>query len=281
MWRVGNGSHINALIDCWIPSLFSGKSSMTGSSGLSKVQELISSDRTWNEVEVRSRFPSFEAECILDILLRNQHNEDDRFWKWGKKGKYTVKSGYLAQIGCFDPHESLSAFSLEKWWKKIWQLNIPQKLFECFNKSLSNLLPLVRHIWKVSPADFELFAMLAWAIWKEICILKHNSQIPNKCIKVEWILSYLEQFRTARCAWNLASGEVQSSKDMRCVPSPLGQWRLDVDVGFNDAIGKYSVSAVIRNHCGIIFATSAIGIRRPGSVLEAELSAIHFGLMLL
>ncbi|XP_073031198.1 uncharacterized protein [Primulina eburnea] len=75
---------------------------------LSKVQELISCDRTWNEVEVCSKFPSFEAECILDIPLRNQHTEDDRFWKWGKKGKYTVKSGYLAQIGCFDPHESLS-----------------------------------------------------------------------------------------------------------------------------------------------------------------------------
>ncbi|XP_073273369.1 uncharacterized protein [Primulina huaijiensis] len=102
--------------------------------------------------------------------------------------------------------------------------------------------------------------MLAWTIWKEICILKHNSQIPNKCINVEWVLSYLEQFRTARCAWNLASGEVQSSRDMRWVPPPLGQWRLDVDVGFNDTI--------------------AIGIRRPGSVLEAELSAIHFGLML-
>ncbi|XP_073280563.1 uncharacterized protein [Primulina huaijiensis] len=158
MWRVGNGSHINALTDCWIPSLFSGKSSMTGSSGLSKVQELISGDRTWNEVE----------------------------------------------------------------------------LFQCFNKPLSNLLP------------------------------------PCK--------TYLE--RTARCAWNLASGEVQSSRDMRWVPPPFGQWRLDVDAGFNDTIGKYSVGAVIRNHCGIIFAASAIGIRRPGSVLEAELSAIHFGLML-
>ncbi|XP_073312486.1 uncharacterized protein [Primulina huaijiensis] len=67
---------------------------------------------------------------------------------------------------------------------------------------------------------------------------------------------------------------------MRWVPPPLGQWRLDVDAGFNDTIGKYSVGALIRNHCEIIFPASAIGIRRPGSVLEAELSAIHFGLML-
>ncbi|XP_073302997.1 uncharacterized protein [Primulina huaijiensis] len=93
-------------------------------------------------------------------------------------------------------------------------------------------------------------------------------------------MSYLEQFRTARCAWNLASGEVQSSRVMRWVPPPLGQWRLDVDAGFNNTVGKYSVGVVIRNHCGIIFAASAIGIRKPGSVLEAELSTIHFGLML-
>lgn len=44
---------------------------IVGSNGSLMVHELISPDRTWNEVEVRAKFPSFGAGLILDIPLRS------------------------------------------------------------------------------------------------------------------------------------------------------------------------------------------------------------------
>lgn len=40
------------------------------------VHELISTDRIWNEVEVRAKFSSFEAELILDIPLQRHTTEE-------------------------------------------------------------------------------------------------------------------------------------------------------------------------------------------------------------
>lgn len=54
----------------------SGRSSLRGSSESVMVHELISIDRIWNEVEVRAKFPSFEAELILDIPLRRHTTEE-------------------------------------------------------------------------------------------------------------------------------------------------------------------------------------------------------------
>lgn len=59
----------NAYSDSWIHRLAYGRSSLRGSSGSVMVHELISTDRIWIEVEVRAKFPSFEAELILDIPL--------------------------------------------------------------------------------------------------------------------------------------------------------------------------------------------------------------------
>lgn len=53
---------------------------------------------------------------------------------------------------------------------------------------------------------------------------------------------------------------------------------LNVDVGFDEVIGRYSVGAVIRDHDGIVCAASARGIRFPGFILFAELVAILYGL---
>lgn len=66
MWRTGNGNHINALSDSWIPKLASGRSSRCGLNDAVMVKDL-SLDRGWKDDVVRELFPAFEAEYILDI----------------------------------------------------------------------------------------------------------------------------------------------------------------------------------------------------------------------
>lgn len=102
----GNGHHIEALNDGWIPRLASGRSSLCGSHDMLLVKDLISPNRTWNEEVVRSKFPSFEAELVLDILLSQHASDDIRYWKWEENGQYSVKSCYLLTMGSYNTPES-------------------------------------------------------------------------------------------------------------------------------------------------------------------------------
>ncbi|XP_073057409.1 uncharacterized protein [Primulina eburnea] len=216
IWRVGNGHQINAFSDCWIP-------------------------RNWMEDDVRALFPSFEAEYILDITLRRQDVKDSRYWKWGSNGHYSVKSGYLLEMGCFDAPSSQSTNTMETWWKLLWSLRIPQK---------------------------------------DICFWKHNLVRSNYSLKVNWIPSYLEEFQKAKRLWIPDPVAKHSDRVLKWTKPPLGHFRLDVDAGFHEQKGVFSVGAVITDHRGFICAASGRGIRHPGSVVAAELNAILFGLKL-
>lgn len=118
------------------------------SNGNLQVHQLISPDRTWKEVEVRVKFPSFEADIMLDIHLMNHISEDVRFWKWSTKGHYTVKSRYLFQIGCFNPPDFQSVYYLETWWKMLWKLNIPHNVRIFFWRASNELIPAVVNIFR-------------------------------------------------------------------------------------------------------------------------------------
>lgn len=50
----------------------------------------------------------------------------------------------------------------------------------------------------VSKAEFELFVMYLWAIWKYLCSMKHNSKPRNHQISFKWATSFLGKFRKAR-----------------------------------------------------------------------------------
>lgn len=85
IWRVGKGITVKAYSDCWILRLETWRIYLSGSN------ETISffwiyPHKSWNEVEVRAKFPSFEPEAILDIPLQRHLSEDIWFWKWDKKG---------------------------------------------------------------------------------------------------------------------------------------------------------------------------------------------------
>lgn len=61
----------------------------------------------------------------------------------------------------------------------------------------------------------------------------------------------------------------------------VGHVRLDVDPGFDDQNGSYSIDdALVRNHAGDILVAQVANIRRPETVLGGELSALLIGLRL-
>lgn len=57
------------------------------------VADFISLNGQWNETMLLTVFAKFEVEEILNILLI-PNGVDRMFWKWDKKERYSVKSGY-------------------------------------------------------------------------------------------------------------------------------------------------------------------------------------------
>ncbi|XP_075504621.1 uncharacterized protein LOC142542059 [Primulina tabacum] len=310
-WRVGNGLRIKAYSDNWITSLASGKSSMEGSNESPMVSELILPDRTWNVDKVRNLFPSFEADSILDLPLHNHNTDDIRYWKWGRDGQYSVKSGYLLEIGCFDPHESQSGSGIEWWWKFIWKLNIPQKVRIFLWRACNDLLPnegnlFMRHIlssvccgfcgnYTASTSHSLIFCPKVCGVWKETIFwsrLKGSKLLSflycGISVKDGYSMSEFEHF--CMLAWASIPGSSQKAWDYSGIifkgeikvlgASSFRSSRLDVDAGFNEILGMCSAAAVIRNHRGIICAAAAECYRLSGTILDAEIRAINFGMTL-
>lgn len=88
IWKIGDGATINARRDSWIPSIASGKvsSSVFYDSNVT-LNCLFTEDMTWDIPKLNASFLPFEVEAILKVPIA-------RYWRWKKKGTYTVKSGY-------------------------------------------------------------------------------------------------------------------------------------------------------------------------------------------
>ncbi|XP_073020986.1 uncharacterized protein [Primulina eburnea] len=128
--------------------------------------------------------------------------------------------------------------------------------------------------------EFELFAMSAWAIWKDICNMKHNTKPTDSIISIEWVASFLNEFKRARMVFGEQSLTNIEEDAKRWTKAPMAHYRLDVDAGFRDDLGRYSTCAVIKDHYGHIVAATACSIRNPGTVLAEEIKAIHSGILL-
>lgn len=84
---------------------------------------------------------------------------------------------------------------------------------------------------KISIAEFELFVMTTWAVWKEICRLKDNSIHQQHTIKVDRVMSYLDEFQKAK---NTIVTQISSSSGVvvkKWSKPPKGHLRFDVDAG--------------------------------------------------
>lgn len=116
---------------------------------------------------------------------------------------------------------------------------------------------------------------------KDLCRMKHNSKSRNRQISFHWTASFLEEFRKARSLIVSQPCYRSCIKVQKWFKPTVGHFRLDVDAGYQDHLGRFSVEAVVIDHLGRICAASTCGIRDLGSVLAAEISDILHGLLLI
>ncbi|XP_073064092.1 uncharacterized protein [Primulina eburnea] len=250
-WRVGTGEKISAKLDPWIPGLSSFRcNNNTLLDGNLKVASFISPNGSWYDSIIRQIFSTPEAEAILDIPLNRRGCTDIRYWHGSSNGKYSVRDGYRLEANSFAPPPSQSSHSLLSWWKVIWQLQ----------------------------EEFEVFATVSWAIWSDLCKLLHAPKLLPVAIDVGWAFSLLGAFRMASESCKMLPMQEQISADSLWKRPNVGQVRLDLDAGWDEANNIFSVGAVIRDSQGLLLGAKAKLVRNRGSIKGAELEAIRFGM---
>lgn len=82
-------------------------------------------EKKWNTTLVRQNFVQEDADAILETCIPQRDVVDQVVWVHSSNGAYTAKRAYhfwyKSNIGL---HATPSCVG----WKRIWQLNIPQKI---------------------------------------------------------------------------------------------------------------------------------------------------------
>lgn len=95
MWKVGNGKSIHTRKDAWISSLVTGRiTSHVSYDSNDRVKELLNSQCRWDTEKLKTLFLPFKVDAIVRVPIQGANQEDARYWKFEKKGSYSVKTGY-------------------------------------------------------------------------------------------------------------------------------------------------------------------------------------------
>ncbi|KAL8131971.1 hypothetical protein AgCh_007755 [Apium graveolens] len=97
---------------------------------------MIPGQYAWDVDVVKDVFIDRDAKLILSIPLRDA-DSDCWFWKWDKKGQYTVRSAYTAIQEVKQSYIQNDSIS----WKKLWNAKVPLKVKHFIWSAVRNILP--------------------------------------------------------------------------------------------------------------------------------------------
>lgn len=158
LWKaVGDGESVDIWEDKWVAGSIDGRvtSVKPENSTLVKVSDLIEHGQ-WNCQIIQQSFNTTDGHLITSMPLSLFKRKDRLFWKLSKSGCYNVKAGYfVAKQELENQGDDLEARTetswesdKERWWKKMWRLNIKFKQKHFLWKSLNNCLPVKASIKK-------------------------------------------------------------------------------------------------------------------------------------
>jgi len=92
--------------------------------------------KTWKEDVVNRLFESDQVGCILNIPISRTNESDKLVWLISRIGNYTANSGCMVAMDLKSqglPNSRAGGTTsteeiAEKWWRHLWQLNIPRKI---------------------------------------------------------------------------------------------------------------------------------------------------------
>ncbi|KAK1592036.1 hypothetical protein Q3G72_018129 [Acer saccharum] len=97
-----------------------------------------------------------EADLILSIPLSAYPAKDSILWHYNKEGTFSVKSAYRIAISAIRNGEASCSFGPLPWWKKLWCLQIPNKIKIFCWKACRNILPTKELLYTRGIIDLAL-----------------------------------------------------------------------------------------------------------------------------
>ncbi|KAA3457116.1 reverse transcriptase [Gossypium australe] len=137
---IGDGQKVSIWDDRWVPGVeILNCQNSSQNPRLVKVAELIDNNtRSWNAELILSTFAEREAAIILSIPLSISPHEDFIIWSEEATGEYSVRSGH--RVLTKGRHTQIQE-SLKKFYKSLWNLEIPSKLKITAWRGMCNYLP--------------------------------------------------------------------------------------------------------------------------------------------
>ena len=151
-WRVGNGKTIHIWEDKWLPTPTTYKTINPPCcfNDFPIVSALIDQDtKRWKANLVKKSFLLFEADTILNIPLSYSLPNDNLIWLGNTKGVFTVRSAYYVALSLVETSnggELSVGDSRPLLWKRVWHLNLPDKIRIFAWRACMNALSTMRNL---------------------------------------------------------------------------------------------------------------------------------------
>lgn len=114
--RIGTGTTVSISKDPWLPNDDPYVHTDNEAIRNRTVDALmIPGQQAWDIDVIKDVFIERDAQLILSIPL-SEADSDRWFWKWDKRGQYTVRSAYAAIQEAKQSMDQLESFP----WKKVW-----------------------------------------------------------------------------------------------------------------------------------------------------------------
>ncbi|KAL5769659.1 hypothetical protein ACOSP7_013813 [Xanthoceras sorbifolium] len=129
---------------------------------------------------------------------------------------------------------------------------------------------------QLRPSEFNLLAVVLWAVWnRHNALLHHRSSLPPEAV-VPWCEAYLAEFMDSNAKVPLPS----SNRFVRWIPPIDNVLKINVDAARSKSAQITGLGAVIRNSSGEVLMTGIDYITGLLDPTIAECKAILFGLSL-
>ena len=151
-WRVGNGKTIHIWEDKWLstPTTYKEISPPYCIDDFPMVSAPIDQNtKRWKANLIKKTFLPFEVDTILSIPLSYSFPDDKLIWLGNKRGVFTVRSAYymaLLLVETCNEGESSVGDPRTLLWKKVWHLNLPEKIRIFAWQACMNTLPTMQHL---------------------------------------------------------------------------------------------------------------------------------------
>ena len=152
-WKIDNGRSIDIYKDNWLPRKGSAKIVSPHRPELdgAQVTALINpSTHSWDQNMVDQNFLLFEANRIKAIPLCWMDRCDRIIWPDSPDGNYLVKVGYQKLCEEVDANNASTSNPTQQksFWKKVWKLQVPNKIKNFLRRVCSNALPTKENLKK-------------------------------------------------------------------------------------------------------------------------------------